>query len=221
MLAASLASAGSQVTVLSRSAPEELDGVEHIAVDLADAASLDAAADALVSERPPFRSLVFLQRVRAPDDAWADELTVSVEATKVLIESLTADRPAGLPGAIVLVGSLAADLVAPGEPLGYHVAKASLNAMVRYYAVALGPKGIRVNGVTPGIVLRAEATDFFRENPAEYERRVRNTPLGRMAHAQEIADVIGYLCGERASFVTGQVVVADGGLSLIFQGSLG
>ena len=221
-VAASFLRADFDVTILSRTAPAGLDGAVHIEVDLSDLDAVREVAATLVDGRPPFRCLVFLQRMRGEvdSDALRQELTVSVEATNLLIESLTANRPTNHPGAIVIVGSLAADLVAADQPLSYHVAKAALNAMVRYYAVQLAQHGIRVNGVTPGNVLREEARPYFRENPAEYERRIRHTPLGRMARADEIADVISYLCSDHASFITGQVVVADGGLSLMFQGTL-
>jgi NAD(P)-dependent dehydrogenase (short-subunit alcohol dehydrogenase family) len=221
-LAATFLREGADVTILSRTAPAGLDGAVHVEVDLSDLDGVSAVATALVGGRPPFRNLVFLQRMRgeADGDPMRRELTVSVEATKLLIDSLTANRPADHPGAIVIVSSLAADLVAADQPLSYHVAKAGLNAMVRYYAVQLAQNGIRVNGVTPGTVLREEARAYFRENPAEYERRIRYTPLGRMGRADEIADVISYLCSDRASFITGQVVVADGGMSLMFQGTL-
>lgn len=221
-VAASFLLADADVTILSRTAPAGLEGAAHIEVDLSDLENVSEVAAALVDGRPPFRNLVFLQRMRgdAERDPLREELTVSVEATKLLIDSLTANRPPDHPGAIVIVGSLAADLVVADQPLSYHVAKAALNAMVRYYAVRLAQDGIRVNGVTPGNVLREEARTYFRENPAEYQQRIRHTPLGRMGRAGEIADVISYLCSDRASFITGQVVVADGGLSLMFQGTL-
>lgn len=221
-VAASFLRSGADVTILSRTVPTHLDGAVHIEVDLSDLDGVSEVAAALAGDRPPFHNLVFLQRMRgeADDDLLRRELTVSVEATNLLIEALTANRPADHAGAIVIVSSLAADLVAADQPLSYHVAKAALNAMVRYYAVRLAKDRIRVNGVTPGTVLRDEARAHFRDNPAEYERRIRYTPLGRMARADEIADVISYLCSDRASFITGQVVVADGGMSLMFQGTL-
>lgn len=221
VLAGTLLGAGHQVTVLSRSPPAGLPDAQHVAVDLRDGETVDAAVHKLRTELP-FRNLVFLQRLRADEgaDQWHDELAISVDATRRIVDGLVEARAAEEPGAIVVVSSLASDLVVADQSLGYHVAKAALNAMVRYYAVKLASAGIRVNAVTPGQVLKPEAEPYFRDHPSAYEARVRHAPLRRMATAQEIADVITYLCSDQASFITGQVVVADGGMSLVFQGSL-
>jgi NAD(P)-dependent dehydrogenase (short-subunit alcohol dehydrogenase family) len=206
--------------VVARSKPAELSEARHVAVDLRDAKAVDGAVATLRERSPPFRNLVFLQRRRAEDvgDPWREELAISVEATRTIVEGLIVARDKDVPGAIVMVSSLAADFVADDQPLAYHVVKAALNAMVRYYAVQLAPDGIRVNGVTPGLVRKQDAGDPG--DAGAIEARARRTPLRRMATANEVSDVIAYVCSEQASFITGQVIVVDGGMSLIFQGSL-
>jgi NAD(P)-dependent dehydrogenase (short-subunit alcohol dehydrogenase family) len=220
VLARRLVAAGHQVTVLARSEPEGIDGADSVSVDLADPESVAGAIERLRGE-PDFDELVFLQRLRAPDsaEAWRQELAISLDATKSIIDGLLDGRAQGRPGSIVVVSSLASDLVVADQPIGYHAAKAALGAMVRYYAVTLAPD-IRVNALTPGQVLKEEAEAYFRENPEVYEKRVRHTPLRRMGTAAELAGLIQFLCSDEAAFVTGQVLVADGGMSLVFQGSL-
>jgi hypothetical protein len=221
VLARSLLAAGGDVTVLSTTAPDGVDGATHIPVDLVDREDVARALATLSSDFPPFDRLVFLQRLRDADtaEAWQHELEISLTATKTIIDGLTEHRPGGLRGSIVVVSSLSADLVVAEQPVGYHAVKAALNAMVRYYAVALAPD-IRVNALTPGQVLKEEAEAYFGEHPYAYAARVRQIPLGRMSRASELAELIEFLCSDTAAYITGQAIVADGGLSLIFQGSL-
>jgi NAD(P)-dependent dehydrogenase (short-subunit alcohol dehydrogenase family) len=92
--------------------------------------------------------------------------------------------------------------------------------LVRYYAVALGPRGIRVNGVSPGTVVKRENQEFYARSEALVGVFKRTIPLGRMGTAVDVANVIAFLCGPQASFVTGQQIVVDGGVSLLSQESL-
>jgi NAD(P)-dependent dehydrogenase (short-subunit alcohol dehydrogenase family) len=92
--------------------------------------------------------------------------------------------------------------------------------MVRYWAITLGGRGIRVNSVSPGTVLKEESKKFFLSDPKLSDLYRRITPLGRFGYAREVAQVIGSFCGEQTSFVTGQDIVVDGGVSLQWQESL-
>jgi NAD(P)-dependent dehydrogenase (short-subunit alcohol dehydrogenase family) len=91
---------------------------------------------------------------------------------------------------------------------------------VRYWAVTLGRRGIRVNSVSPGTVLKAESKRFFVGDKQLSELYRRITPLGRFGHAREVAQVIGCLCSEATSFVTGREIVVDDGVSLQWPESL-
>ncbi|HEY0136904.1 MAG TPA: SDR family oxidoreductase [Nannocystis sp.] len=94
----------------------------------------------------------------------------------------------------------------------YNISKAADMQMVRNLAVELGPANIRVNGIAPGLI----KTDFARalwDNPEILERIKRSTPLGRIGEPDEIGGFAAFLASDRASFLTGQVVVIDGGLT--------
>ena len=115
-------------------------------------------------------------------------------------------------GAVVLVSSIAG--LFGNRMIGvYGMSKAAENQLVRNLALELGGDGVRVNAVAPGLV----KTDFARAL-LEDERMVRyfesTTPLRRLAEPQDIARVIAFLCGPDSGWLSGQVITADGGLSV-------
>ncbi len=210
------------ITVLGRTAPEELacGYVQRVVVDVADR---DALRTALAG--PPFDdcsldNLIFFQRYRGAGDDWEGELATSLTASRTIVEAmLPRFSPEGLKS-VVFVSSLAGSLVAPEQPVSYHVAKAGVEQMVRYYAVTAGRQGIRFNCVVPGAVLKREAEVFYRDHPERIDPVRRATPLGRLAVPEDVNNAIAFLCSRDASFITGQTLVVDGGLSLPFQASL-
>jgi NAD(P)-dependent dehydrogenase (short-subunit alcohol dehydrogenase family) len=195
--------------------------VKYWEVDVSNASQVLTILEDIVRTNGKLRNLVFVQRYRGGGDAWEGELSVSLTATARVIEALT-DGFDDEPGkGIVAVSSLASRLVADSEGLSYHVAKAGLSQLVRYYAVRLGSKGIRVNAVSPSTMLKEESKGRFAERTVDCRVYKQLIPLGRMGTAQEVAEVIAFLCSARASFITGQDIVVDGGMSLMLQESVG
>lgn len=117
-------------------------------------------------------------------------------------------------GAIVNLSSVAAIRARP-EYLGYSIACAAVDQMTRALAVALAPKGIRVNGVASGSVMTATLRQELKEQPALRDAVIAGTPLGRIAPASELAQTVAFLASEASSFMTGQIVTVDGGRSLL------
>jgi NAD(P)-dependent dehydrogenase (short-subunit alcohol dehydrogenase family) len=128
-----------------------------------------------------------------------------LDTTRVLVDSL-----ARAGGAVLAISSQGAvrHVVRYGA-LG--PAKAALEASVRQLAVELAPRGIRVNAVRAGLV-DSEVLERF--PPGLVEAVVERTPLGRLGSAAEIATVVDFLLGADASWITGQILEADGGISI-------
>jgi NAD(P)-dependent dehydrogenase (short-subunit alcohol dehydrogenase family) len=85
---------------------------------------------------------------------------------------------------------------------------------VKYYAVTLGPKQIRVNAIIPGLTIKPEARAFYDSHP-ELEALYKDiTPLGRMGTVEDLAHLVDFLISEKSSYLTGQTITLDGGIGL-------
>lgn len=118
-------------------------------------------------------------------------------------------------GAIVATGSISGVVGLPAQA-AYCASKGALLQLVRQMAVDYAGHGIRVNAVGPGSINTPFLTRYLDglEDPAQGERDIRAAhPLGRWAEPEEIADAIVYLAGAGSSFVTGQMLMVDGGYS--------
>jgi NAD(P)-dependent dehydrogenase (short-subunit alcohol dehydrogenase family) len=196
-----------------------LPGVCHWTVDLADEIVREQSLSEIL-QRGKLAHLVFAHRYKGSGEAWEGEIATSLTLTRKIIERLAMEFMDAGSNAIVLTSSIVSHLVADEQQVGYHVAKAGINQMARYFAVTLGGRGIRVNTVSPSVFIKEESRDYYRQNDELCNLFKRITPLGRMGTAEEIANVIVFLCSPQASYITGQDIVVDGGISLQAQPSL-
>lgn len=133
--------------------------------------------------------------------------TNMIEAARPLMARGSGDR------AIVCISSIAG-MAALGAPVTYYAAKAALNATVRGLARPLALEGIRINAVAPGNILAADGTwarKLAENSTAVEEMLVRDVALRRLGKPEEIADLAAFLASPRAAFITGSIIVADGG----------
>lgn len=220
-LAQQYAREGVAVSVFSRTKIDPTEpGVHHCAVDLANEQARRAALTQAVGQHGKLESLIFCQRFRGQGDPWTGELDVGLTATKDLMEGAVEHFSPTGPRSMVLVGSVAGRWIAAEQGAGYHVAKAGLETLIRYYAVKWGPAGIRVNGVAPSAFIKDETKAYHESHPEVSARMAKLTPLRRMGMAADTAEAVIFLAGNKARFITGQNLIVDGGLTVQLQTAL-
>jgi enoyl-[acyl-carrier protein] reductase III len=140
---------------------------------------------------------------------WDWTLGANARALLALAQVAVPQMPAG--AAIVAISSLGAQRVLPNYAL-IGVSKAALESLVRYLAVELAPRGIRVNAVSAGVV-ETGALEHF---PNREEMLVvgRANPAGRLVEADDVAAAVSFLCSPAAEMIRGHVLVVDGGFTL-------
>ena len=184
--------APAQCTELVAAAVERLGGLEILVCNVGSGASV-----------PPGQE--------TPDE-WRRMIDINLLAATNMVGAAS-EALARARGAIVCISSIAG-LEAFGAPIAYSGAKAALNAFVHGAARPLAKKGVRINAVAPGnIVFEGSAWERkLEEDQAAVETMLeREVPLGRAGTPEEIGDVVAFLASPRASFITGSVIVADGG----------
>lgn len=119
----------------------------------------------------------------------------------------------GRPGHIIAISSQGARKYIPNY-VAVGASKAALEAVTRTLAVELAPRGIRVNCVSTG-VLDTDALKHFPTRDEMIRMAVEHTPMGRMGTPEDVAKVVAMLCSEDAAWICGQIIIADGGYSLL------
>jgi len=216
---------GFQVSIISRNRPQflsESENFHHFAADLMTLSAPEAEALALsvANQVGPVSYVIFCQRYRGQDRSLSNEVSVSITSTDLLIKAFVPYFAEHGDRAIAAVSSVYADFVGSSQPLSYHVVKAGLNALIRYYAVMLGEKGIRTNAISPLTYLKDESKHVYLNDEAVINKYVKLVPLKRMPTAEECANTIRYLCSPQASFVNGQIMYVDGGVSAVWPEEL-
>jgi NAD(P)-dependent dehydrogenase (short-subunit alcohol dehydrogenase family) len=218
-VARKFASEGNRVSVIGRRTPlapldQDYD-VIHWAVDVLNTQDLSSIWPKITGDRGPISNVVFAQRFRGETDEWTGEIETGLTATRNIIEILAAECDEDSNKSVVVISSIASQYILSEQPVGYHVSKAGLDQLVRYYAATLGSKNFRVNAISPGTVVKEESQGFYRTHESIGNMYNEITPLGRMATSEDIAGVAWLLCSQNASFVTGQNITVDGGLCLV------
>ena len=183
------------------------------------AATFDAAekafgrVDVLVNNAGggPLRPIAVLD-----EETWAQVFTGNTTSAFLAMREYIRRRPeGGAPGSIVNISSVNGGLggVTPGHA-AYSAAKAALDQLTRVAAAEFGPSGVRVNSVAPGATRSETFSDAVVDGPLGRAFAER-TPLGRVAEASDIAEVVTFLCSRAAAWVTGVVLQADGGTHLL------
>ncbi|HEU4539407.1 MAG TPA: SDR family oxidoreductase [Polyangiaceae bacterium] len=233
-IAGRLARAGAKVTVLGRNADKAREAAEGIgraggeaAHAVADVRDYGALAAALAEHRARFGEIDVLVNGVAGNFP-APALGMSSNGFRAVVEidllgSFHGCRAAfehlRKPGASVL--NISAPQAFQAAPLQSHVcaAKAGVDMLTRCLAIEWGAAGVRVNSITPGPIEDTEGMQRLAPTEESRKKAVADVPLGRFGTKDEIAELALFLCTPSASYITGAVMVCDGGQSLLGFGS--
>lgn len=162
-------------------------------------------ANAGIAHRTPLGEL--------SDDKWDLTMDVDLKGIFRLVRAVVPGMRARKSGSIIALSSIMGVAYGWDEHVHYSAAKSGVVGLVRGLAVELARDGIRVNGIAPGYIRTAQL--LSEENslgPAGAEKAAEFIPMGRLGEPEDIADVIAFLASKSARYMTGQVLVVDGGL---------
>ncbi len=218
-IALGLAEAGASVVVGYHSGKEEAEGVAGECGGRALQADVSNAEQAaqLVAETGEVDILVNnagLTRdgllARMPDEDWRDVIETNLSSVFYTCRASARQMMKRRAGAIVNVSSVVGLHGNPGQT-NYAASKAGIIGFTKSLARELGSRGVRANVVAPGYI-----TSRLTEEISEGMRAVmlQNTPLGRLGDPENVAGAVRFLCSDEAAFITGEVLLVDGGLGM-------
>ncbi len=189
-----------QDEVSVRAAYAGLGLVPDVLVNNAGGARMDAPSAAELQPFEPF----------APIETWRQTVDLNLSSAHLVTRVIGPDLQRG--AAICNTSSIAG--IIPGSLFAYGAAKAGLIHWTKSLALALAPKGIRVNAVAPGLIY-TRLWEALAPDRAGFDAAVRTlVPMGTEQTATDIGEAVAYLCSPAAAQVTGQVIAVDGGATL-------
>jgi 3-oxoacyl-[acyl-carrier protein] reductase len=218
-IAVELARAGADVAVGYRSGAEQADAVAGEIGGRAIQADVSGPADArrLVEEAGDLDVLVNNAGItrdgliaRMPDADWDDVIATNLSGTFYTCRAVARGMMKRRAGSIVNVSSIVGVHGNPGQT-NYSASKAGIIGLTKALARELGPRGVRANVVAPGYV-STRLTDVLAEDLRA--AMLANTPLGRLGDPADVARAVRFLCSDDAGYITGEVVLVDGGLGM-------
>jgi NAD(P)-dependent dehydrogenase (short-subunit alcohol dehydrogenase family) len=194
----------------------ELQGL-YVHCDVGDKAQADALVaaamaahgriDVLVNNAGIFKAADFLDITEEDFDA---VLRVNLKGAFLVGQAVAREMVKTGGGAIVNMSSVNGTLAIP-TIASYNVSKGGINQLTRVMALSLADKGIRVNAVAPGTIATELAARAVLTSEDAKMKIMSRTPMKRLGQPSEIADVVAWLASDAASYVTGEIVVVDGG----------
>ena len=192
-------------------------GAHYVHCDVGDKAQVDALVaramavhgriDVLVNNAGIFRAADFLDVTEADFDA---VLRVNLKGSFLLGQAVAREMARSGGGSIINMSSVNAVLTIP-TIASYNVSKGGINQLTRVMALALADKGIRVNAVAPGTIATELAAKAVLTSEEAKARIMSRTPMRRLGEPSEVADAVAYLASDAASYITGEILVIDGG----------
>ena len=171
------------------------------------ATALHGRIDVLVNNAGIFKTADFLDVTEADFDA---VLRVNLKGAFLVGQAVAREMTKTGGGAIVNMSSVNGVLAIPSIA-SYNVSKGGINQLTRVMALALADAGVRVNAVAPGTITTELAARAVLTSEEARQKIMSRTPLKRLGTPEEVADVVAFLASDAASYMTGEIVVVDGG----------
>lgn len=192
-------------------------GARYVHCDVGDKAQVDALVagamqahgriDILVNNAGIFRAAPFLDVSEADFDA---VLRVNLKGAFLVGQAVARVMARAGRGSIVNMSSVNGVLAIP-ELASYNASKGGINQLTRAMALALAEHGVRVNAVAPGTIATELAAQAVLTSEAARQKIMARTPMKRLGDPAEVADVVAFLASDAASYVTGEIIMVDGG----------
>ena len=222
-----LADSGQEVHLITRNRDEAIVKLagehkcKHVhECDLEDAKVSIALALEIDDKVGGLEAVAFVHRYRNQTSNPLKQYEVEVYTPYEIIEAL-AERSRNKQCSVVLTTSPAARNIVGDQDFQYHASKAALSQLVRFGSIRFAANNLRINGVSPGsFIFKQRAAEFYAKNPDVVARANKLIPLARMGTVTEIANVAAFLLSDKSSYVNGQILEVDGGLSNFDQASL-
>jgi NAD(P)-dependent dehydrogenase (short-subunit alcohol dehydrogenase family) len=219
--ARALGEAGARVAIAARDEALSASvagalGAFAVTTDVSDAGSVKAMLETVTAELGPVDVLVnnagvcyHRPALEVPDDEWRSVWDVNVDGVWHCCRAVGAQMVERGSGAIINIGSISAEIVnRPQWQPAYNASKAAVHQLTKSLAAEWAPAGVRVNALAPGYV-KTEMAPV--DDPRFRPRWIEDAPMQRAATPEEIAPSVVYLASDASSFMTGSVLVVDGG----------
>ena len=215
---------GDMDPVSGQKAADEVDGI-FVSVNVTDEEQVNNLFDAAVKKYGSLDIAFNNAGISPPDDdsiettelpAWQKVQDVNLKSVYLCSRAALRHMVPQGSGSIINTASFVAVLGSATSQISYTASKGGVLAMSRELGVQFARSGIRVNALCPGPVNTPLLQELFAKDPERAQRRLVHIPVGRFAHAEELAAAVAFLASDDASFITGSTFLVDGGISAAY-----